>query len=62
LYITEATWSKKGCKLQITTRKITDKDIIEILDSEDELLAEEGDEEEGKEPDTKGEDGKAPDS
>jgi hypothetical protein len=54
-------WMKKGCKkLRITTRKIADKDVIEILDSEDEVPVEEGsdDEDEGE----KGEDGKEPDA
>jgi hypothetical protein len=54
-------WTKKGRKkLQITTHKIADKDVIEILDSEDEVPVEEGgdDEDEGE----KGEDGKEPDA
>jgi hypothetical protein len=62
-------WTKKNRKkLWITTRKIVDKDMIEILDSEDELLVveegsdEELDEEEGKELDAKDGDGKVPDS
>jgi hypothetical protein len=54
-------WTKKGRKkLRITTRKIADKDVIEILNSEDEVPVEEGgdDEDNGE----KGEDGKEPDA
>jgi hypothetical protein len=64
-------WTKKNQKkLRITTRKIADKDVIEILNSEDELLVEEGsddkeEDEEGedeKKPDTQNGDGNAPES
>jgi hypothetical protein len=54
-------WMKKNCKkLRITTHKIVDKDVIEILDSEDELPVEEGGDDE--EEDEEGEDGKEPDA
>jgi hypothetical protein len=61
-------WMKKERKkLRITTRKITEKEVIEILHSEDEMPVEEGgneesDEEEGKEPDAKNGDGQVLDS
>jgi hypothetical protein len=51
-------WTKKGRKkLRITTCKIADKDVIEILDSEDEVPVEEGGDDEDE-----GEDGKEPDA
>jgi hypothetical protein len=54
-------WTKKGRKkLWITTRKIADKDVIKILDSEDEVPVEEGGDDEDE--DEKGEDGKKPDA
>jgi hypothetical protein len=62
-------WTKKNRKkLRITTHKIADKDVIEILDSEDELPVEKGGDEEesdeedgdGKKLDTQDGDGNAP--
>jgi hypothetical protein len=59
-------WTKKNCKkLRITTRKIVDEDVIEILNSEDELPVEEGgddEDEDGKQPDAQDRDGNAPNS
>jgi hypothetical protein len=47
-------WTKKNRqKLRITTHKLTDKDVIEILDSEDELPVEEGGDEEEEDKDGK---------